>query len=442
MTASADIVICGAGIAGISAAYHLAKTRKFKRIVLVDERDPMSLTSDKSTEAYRNWWPGPDDSMVRFMNRSIDILDELAVQTNNVFRLNRRGYLYATGDPNRIPAFIAAAQHAAEQGAGDARLNTYPNDARDGADVLTDPALIFKHFPYLTEKTAAVIHARRCGWFSSTELGSYWLEQARALDVEFISDKVVGVDCRGGRVQAVKLGSGNHIPSRVFVDAAGPFIADVARHLDLNLPIFSERHTKVAFRDHLGVVPREAPLTIWTDPQRLEWNEEELAFLADDPETKWMTELLPGGAHLRPEGEHGSNILLLLWAYDAHPVDVVVPPHFDESFPDVVLRGLATLIPGFRLYFDNAPKPMLDGGYYTKTKENRPLIGPLPVEGAYLIGALSGYGLMAAPAAGELLAAHISGEPLPSYAPAFRLSRYDDPAYRQLLATWDDTGQL
>ncbi len=442
MPTSADILICGAGIAGISAAYHLAKSRKFKRIVLVDERDPLSLTSDKSTEAYRNWWPGPDDSMVRFMNRSIDLLDSLAAETDNLFRLNRRGYLYATGDPHRIPSFIAAAQRAAEQGAGATRLNDYPNEARDGADVLTDPALIFKHFPYLTDKTAAVIHARRCGWFSSTELGSYWLEQARALGVELIRDKITGIDCSGGRIQDVQLESGNRIPTGVFVDAAGPFVADVARYLDLDLPVFSERHTKVAFRDHLGVVPRNAPLTIWTDPQHLEWNEEELAFLADDPETKWMTELLPGGAHLRPEGEHGSNILLLLWAYDAHPVDVVVPPQFDESFPDVVLRGLATMIPGLRLYFDNAPKPMMDGGYYTKTKENRPLIGPLPVEGAYLIGALSGYGLMAAPAAGELLATHISGEALPSYAPAFLLSRYADPAYRKLLESWNDTGQL
>ena len=441
MPDSADIVICGAGIAGISAAYHLAVKHKRQRIVLVDERDPLSLTSDKSTEAYRNWWPGPDEAMVRFMNRSIDLLEEFAHETNNVFRLNRRGYLYATGDPARIPAFIAAAELAAQQGAGAMRLNDY-GGAPDGADVLTDPALIFKHFPYLTDQTVAVIHARRCGWFSSTELGAWMLEKAKAGGVELINDKVIGVDCNGGQIRAVRLGSGLRIPTGVFVDAAGPFAAEVARYLDLDLPLFSERHTKVAFRDHLNIVPRGAPLIIWTDSQMLEWNAEERAFLADDPETKWMTETLPGGAHLRPEGEHGSNILLMLWAYDAHPVPVVVPPQFDASFPDVVLRGLATMIPGLRMYFDNAPKPMIDGGYYTKTKENRPLIGPLPVAGAYLIAALSGYGLMAAPAAGELLAAHIVGDSLPPYANAFLLSRYDDPIYQKLLESWDDTGQL
>ena len=58
------------------------------------------------------------------------------------------------------------------------------------------------------------------------------------------------------------------------------------------------------------------------------------------------------------------------------------------------------------------------------------------------MGALSGYGVMAACAAGELLAAHIVGEPLPSYAPAFSLARYDDPAHQRLLARWEDEGQL
>ncbi|HLB49479.1 MAG TPA: FAD-dependent oxidoreductase [Anaerolineales bacterium] len=441
MPTSAEIVICGAGIAGISAAYHLAVTHNLKRVLLIDERDPMSLTSDKSTEAYRNWWPGPDNAMVAFMNRSIDLLEEHARETNNAIHLNRRGYLYATSDSGRIPAFIKAAELAAQQGAGLMRLNDY-GDHADGADMFTDPALIRKHFSYLTEKTVAVIHARRCGWFSSTELGTYLLEKARAAGVELIRSQVTGVEQSGGRIDGVRLGNGDVISTGLFVNAAGPFLAEVARHLDLDLPIFSERHTKVAFRDHLNVVPRDAPLVIWTDPQTLEWSDDEREFLAEDPETRWMTETLPGGVHLRPEGGEGSNILLMLWAYDAHPVPVVVPPQFAPSFPDVVLRGLATMISGLRAYIGNAPKPMIDGGYYTKTKENRPLIGPLPVEGAFVVGALSGFGIMAAPAAGELLAAHIVGDSLPSYASSFLLSRYDDPAYQKLLAEWGDTGQL
>jgi hypothetical protein len=49
---------------------------------------------------------------------------------------------------------------------------------------------------------------------------------------------------------------------------------------------------------------------------------------------------------------------------------------------------------------------------------------------------------MASAAAGELLAAHLTGATLPDYAPAFALSRYEEPAYQQLLANWSDSGQL
>lgn len=70
------------------------------------------------------------------------------------------------------------------------------------------------------------------------------------------------------------------------------------------------------------------------------------------------------------------------------------------------------------------------------------LAGPLAVQGAYILGAFSGYGLLATPAAGELLAKHIAGAPLPAYAPAFRLERYDDPSYQVLLENWGESGQL
>ncbi|MEK6717700.1 MAG: FAD-dependent oxidoreductase, partial [candidate division NC10 bacterium] len=124
---TANVVVCGAGIAGVSAAYHLAVKQGIPDVVLVDERPPLTLTSEKSTECYRNWWPGPGDTMVSFMNRSIDILEALAHESGNVFGLNRRGYLYATADPARIADFQCAAEEAAVLGAGADR--THPGDS-------------------------------------------------------------------------------------------------------------------------------------------------------------------------------------------------------------------------------------------------------------------------------------------------------------------------
>ena len=105
MNRTADVVICGAGITGVAAAHFLGKLG-VDNIVLVDERPPLSFTSDRSTECYRNWWP--DLEMLQLMNRSIDLMELLAGESGNIFRMNRRGYLYVTADPDKIPQLQAA----------------------------------------------------------------------------------------------------------------------------------------------------------------------------------------------------------------------------------------------------------------------------------------------------------------------------------------------
>jgi len=134
--------------------------------------------------------------------------------------------------------------------------------------------------------------------------------------------------------------------------------------------------------------------------------------------------------------------VLGIWTYDTKPAEPAFPLAFDPAYPEVVLRGMARMIPALTPYLERLPRCFVDGGYYTKTRENRFLSGPLPVAGAYVIGALSGYGMMASNGAADLLADHIAERPLPDYAAAFRLDRYDDPAYLELLDDWGDSGQL
>lgn len=456
---TADIVICGAGIAGISAAYHLAVRQGVRNVILVDERPPLSLTSDKSTEAYRNWWPGPDDAMLRLMNRSIDLLEELDDASGHRLRLNRRGYLYVTGDPLHVRTLVESARLAERLGAGPLRVHAgAPGEAGyvpgnpehwhaqpTGADLFLDPALIRRHFPYLTLNALAALHARRCGWFSGQQLGMLLLEEAKAQGVRLLPGRVTGVQTNGGCITGVSVdGAGGkvQIATPVFVNAAGPLLQPVGRLLGVDLPVFSELHLKIALEDKLRIIDRAAPLVIWEDAQCLPWREEERAALADSPDAADLLAPFPGGIHFRPEGGHGAATLLMLWAYHTEPVPERFPIPIDAAFAETVLRGMTTLAPGLAAYLERLPKTYVDGGYYTKTVENRPLIGPLPVEGAYVLGALSGYGLMAACAAGELLAAHVAAAPLPAYAPAFLPSRYDDPSYRERLTAWGATGQL
>ena len=133
---------------------------------------------------------------------------------------------------------------------------------------------------------------------------------------------------------------------------------------------------------------------------------------------------------------------MLIWTYETQRVAQTFPLKFDPNYPELALRGMATFLPAMAAYFDSPPRPIVDGGYYMKTEENRPLIGPIGTKGAWVIGALSGYGLMASPAAGELIASQIAGEEPREFARWFLPERYEDPEYQALLATWGRSGQL
>ena len=459
MTRKHQVVICGAGITGVSAACFLAKAG-IRDILLVDERPPLTLTSDRSTECYRNWWP--DAEMLALMNRSIDLMENLADESGNIFHMNRRGYLYVTADEKKIPELIERSNRTlrlaqggvSNLGAGQLKIHSSENsdyqpasmdgfhDQPSGADILLGNDLIRKHFPYLTNNAVAALHVRRAGWLSAQQLGMYLLETAKRSGVGFESARVEAVDVANGRVNGIKLNGGERIDCPIFINAAGPYLKQVGQMLGLEIPVYTELHLKVAFKDALGVVGRNAPLLIWDDEQHLPWADDERAALAEDDETKWLTEIFPAGAHTRPEGAGESQTILMLWEYKTRVLDPVFPPPLDEQYPEIAMRGMSKMLPGLKKYFDKMPKPQLDGGYYTRTRENRLLAGPLNIEGAYVIGAVSGYGIMSACAAGELLATHVAKTSLPSYASAFSPARYNDHEYLKKLENWDDSGQL
>src|SRR3989442_15314566 len=97
---------------------------------------------------------------------------------------------------------------------------------------------------------------------------------------------------------------------------------------------------------------------------------------------------------------------------------------------------MARMIPRLSPYLARMPRCFVDGGYYTKTRENRFLAGPLPVAGAYMIGALSGYGMMACKGGADLLPGYIAQRPPPRHAPPFPPDRYEKPENVKLLQSW------
>jgi glycine/D-amino acid oxidase-like deaminating enzyme len=123
--------------------------------------------------------------------------------------------------------------------------------------------------------------------------------------------------------------------------------------------------------------------------------------------------------------------------------DLANEPLMDSQFPEIVMRAASRLNPSLKAYTDSFPTRYAHyGGYYPMTRENWPLIGPLAVAGAYVVGALSGFGSMAACAAGAIGAAWVTGKDLPKYAQHLSLARYEDEELMAGLAAARSRGIL
>lgn len=435
-----SVIVLGCGIAGIATAHYLSRKPGIGRVTIIDQGQPMAFTSAQSGENYRNWWPHP--TMTAFTDLSITLMEELARETGNGFNMTRRGYVLATRDANIDPlvetlyrGYSDAGRDAIRfHGKGSSRSYMPPTSpdwtaAPDGVDVLTDHALIRETFPSYDPEVRALLHIRRAGDVSGQLLGTIMLDVARATGARRVTGMVTDARSHAsGFTVTLRTPDGvQDLFSDILVNAAGPFLGHIGQMLGYDLPVENVRQQKIAFEDRHGVIPRNMPFSIDLDAQTIDWDDEDRALLADDPETAWLAAQMPGAIHCKAEGgEHGAWIKLG-WAYTSEPSDAQWAPELDPRFPEIVLHGAARLNPGLKRYYGHLPRQMSHyGGYYTMTPENWPLIGPAGPEGSFVVGALSGFGTMAACASGHIAAEIITGGTLPDYGTKLTLARYDD----------------
>ena len=455
MKTEVDIAVVGAGIVGIACAYSLALSERRPKVALIDPLAPMSLTSAASGENYRNWWPHP--VMTAFTDYSIDLMETVAREGDNRLHMTRRGYALATRQAD--PELLLRQLHEGYGPQGAAKIRVHKagspssyapaeladwRTAPDGVDVIQDRRLIERCFPSFDREVATVLHIRRAGDISGQQLGSHMLERIRERGGKLIQGRVAGIERSAAFDLIVKGAEGPSIVcADVMVDAAGPYVAEVAALLGETLPATNVFQQKIAFEDVRGVIDRRMPFAIDLDGQVIDWTDEERALLADDPATRWLSEPMPGAIHCRPDGGERGKWIKLGWAYNKQPSQPTADLATDANFPEIVLRGASRLNPGLRAYYGRLPSRLSHyGGYYTMTRENWPLIGPMATKGAYVAGALSGYGTMGACATGALIAAWVLGETLPDFARSLSLARYDDKALMQDLLAATNTGVL
>ena len=396
--------------------------------------------------------------MTKFTDYSIDLIEEIALKHGNRINMTRRGYALATR--NSRPEELLAELHRGYGPEGAQRIRIHNKgsasnyqaaisedwrDAPEGVDVIQSADLIRQHFPTFDPEIATILHIRRAGDISGQQLGSLMLEYIKEQGGSVIPARVAEVGSAAGGFLLKLIGRDGEqtLRATTIVNAAGPYVAELASMLGESLPVKNVFHQKIAFADNLGAIDRRMPFSIDLDGQSIDWTPQEREVLEEDPKTAWLARPMPGGIHCRPEGGGHGKWIKVGWAYNRAPSTPMDDLPTDPNFPDIVLRGASRLNPRLKQYYGRLPRQVTHyGGYYTMTKENWPLIGPMRTEGAFIAGALSGFGTMAACATGALCAAWVHGAELPDFARSLALSRYDDEKLMGQLLRDANTGVL
>ena len=350
---SADIVIVGGGVMGVSAAYHLA--RRGARDVVLLEREPFFGAESTAKCAGGVRCHFGTEINIRLSLLSLAAFERFEEETGYSAQLRRCGYLFVLTRPGDADAFKAKLPFwdgfgvRTEWLSGDevrARLPLmrYP-DAVAGVwgpdDGLADPGAVVQGY---------VSAASRLG--------------ARLLT----GVEVTGIKAAGGRVEAVETAAGT-IAARRVVNAAGAWAGLVGRMAGLDVPIVPvKRQIRVT-----APVPEIPP---------------DFPFVSD----------FAGSFYFHREGPG----LLLGWS------DPCQAPGFDQTLDEdselVHLEASAGRLP----LLERAGIARRWGGLYEVTPDHHPILGPVEgLDGFYMLAGFSGHGFMHGPAAGLLLAEEI-----------------------------------
>lgn len=363
----ADVVIVGGGVIGSAAAYFLAADPNFDGRILVVEPDPSyaDCSTTRSAGSIRQQFSTPENIRmslfgVEFLRRAEETLAVGGEAPAVGF--HEQGYLFLTG-PEGVP--ILEANHAVQTAEG-------------AAVTLLDADALAARFPWLNTggiAMGAFGHANE-GWFDPAGLLQALRKKAISLGVDYVRDRVTGIETARGRVSAVCLESGETVNCGHIVNAAGARAAEVVSMAITDLG--------GAAGHALPVRPRKRNVFVFDCRERL----------ADMPLT-----IAPNGVYCRPES--GQYICGVGPPEDADPDTYDLEVEY-RWFDEVIWPTLAERIPAFEAI-------KLTGAwvglYEMNVFDRNAIIGPHPdVANFWLANGFSGHGVQQAPAAGRAIA--------------------------------------
>jgi sarcosine oxidase subunit beta len=346
----ASVVIVGGGVMGVSAAYHLA-CRGQTDVLLLERSDLLGQgATGKCAGGIRHQFG--TEINIRLSIESIRMLERFETEPGQAIGLQQYGYLFLLTRAQDVEAFERNAALQRELGVMTEWLT--PEEVRQRLPLLR------------TEDVLGATFYGRDGVCDPSGVVLGYATGARRLGATLLTGvQVTGVRVQGERVVAV-VTRGGEVQTDSFINAAGPFAADVGQMLGLDLPITPLRR-QMLVTTPLPQVPTDFPFVIDFATG--------LYFHREGPG------ILTGMAN-PDEGPSTDERVDLEW--EAYQLGMAV-----RRMPLLEQAGMAHHW----------------AGLYEMTPDAHPLIGRLePLRNAYIAAGFSGHGFMHGPIAGKLLA--------------------------------------
>jgi sarcosine oxidase subunit beta len=356
VTRTADVVVIGGGVVGVSVAWHLARLG-VKRVVVLERADLLGTgATGASAGGTRKLF-------------SLDINVRLALEGQAAFRrledelgyaldFRKTGYLFLALGEGELAGYRETLATLARLGAGDARLVT----AAEVRSIVPQLAM---------EGVLGGLFSPSDGHLSPAALTEAFAREARRHGAEIVTGaEVVAIERAGDRVRAVRTAR-ERIETDVVVNAAGAHAAEVARRAGVEIPVVPRRRLCFVTRDDRGLAPG-IPMVF-------------------DFQT-WF--------YFRREGKG----VLFGTANTADPPTLDPAPDWDflARISPLIFRRLPCLA--------DAEVATAWAGCEGYTPDGNPLIGPSrELRGLVLACGFSGHGVMHSPATGRIVADQILG---------------------------------
>jgi len=349
LPSSAEAVIIGGGIIGVSIAYYLAK-KGVGGIVLLEKGMIGEGTTGKCAGGVRTQFS--TEINIQFSLISLEIFRRFETEFGVDPEFHPVGYLFLAAQEQQWGALSASAQ----------LMKTV------GLDVeLLEPNEIRYRWPFLrVDDLLGGSYTEYDGYVGPYEVLQGFAKGARRLGVIFMEGvEVTGIHMKTGRVQAVEISTGERVCTPVVVNAAGPYAARVAAMVGLDLLVRPLRR-QLFFTDVFEELPSLFPMVI-------------------DLEHSWYMRregkglLLAGPQDTKSSFNEAVDFRAQEWtaARSIHRVPVLERAR--------IARGLA--------------------GLYAISPDHHAILGPFPeVKGFICANGFSGHGFQHSPAVGMLTA--------------------------------------